>query len=230
MDVTPDSTDKDLMTFHTKAYTTSGELYLVGNNTGKKLSGAVFKAKRAEMKQRHLKVPDSQFPFAKAAVFGLPKHEIIFFSDFISTDPFTVDVLVSKERGMVNHPYFTGSGDHVNSQMQMDFYRQFGTAVCYKTGLWSPTSKLMMVALQDISYKHYIEFGSVFQLKYVKHTIHSVSQFTTFDKTEIGKPSREWATDKFVCIEAKCEQFGKLCSTIKFWMAQTDGKVRRAKL
>lgn len=178
----------------------------------KKLNGMVFNSKRAEMKQRHPKTSDPQFPFAKPKLFNLPTNEVplplgthshmelIFFSDFTNLNPFTLSALVSKERGIKNHPYWTGSGDHVNSQMQLDMYRQFGFGLCYKMGLWAPNATLALAALKEISYRHYVEFDSVFELEYAGHSIHPIASFCPYDKTEIGMPCSEWATDKFVLV------------------------------
>lgn len=201
----------------------------------RKLSGQVFNVKRAEMKQRHPKISDDKFPFTKPKNLNLANDEIIFFSDFTQTNPFTVEALVSKERGMTKHSYWTGSGDHVNSQMQVDLYRQFGMAICFKIGLWPPNAQLAVVAVKNVSYEHFIEFGSVFQLQYVRHAVHPATSFKTFDETESGMPSNEWklTTDKFVYVEAAMSQFGKPCSTIQMWLVQTNGKgqsSRRSKL
>eukprot|EP01126_Amoeba_proteus_P041523 TRINITY_DN4471_c0_g1_i2.p1 TRINITY_DN4471_c0_g1~~TRINITY_DN4471_c0_g1_i2.p1 ORF type:complete len:201 (+),score=30.98 TRINITY_DN4471_c0_g1_i2:334-936(+) len=134
----------DTLRFRFEGFTSNGVSFVKRTDKVKKLSGEKFKKQRRTMKRRHPKVDDANFHFFDWGTLG--ENEISFFyvaSEGLAqfpgqttnlmgrTDETTVvllklKALVSVERGLTNHPYWTGSGDHVNSMMQIELYQHFG--------------------------------------------------------------------------------------------------------
>ena len=117
-----------------------------------------FEAWRAKAKQKAAKPVDvSGFEFAPAELVGVAGQDQCFVSTLIDGKSPSVKAMVPKTAGfMPEHPYHSGSGDHVNSNQLADVVRQF-------VNLWR--GKIMILSSGTIAFNRYVELDRPFDIR-----------------------------------------------------------------
>ncbi|MEP2990366.1 MAG: hypothetical protein ABJN65_00690 [Parasphingorhabdus sp.] len=119
-----------------------------------------FEAWRAKAKQKAPEAVDvSQFEFANVEQVGLADQSHCFVSPLVAGDQPAVQAMVPKATGfMPQHPYHSGSGDHVNSNQLADVVRQF-------VNLWR--GEIMILSSGTIEFNRYVELDRPFNVRLI---------------------------------------------------------------
>ena len=98
--------------------------------------------------------------------------------------------VVSKRMAMEEHPYYEGSGDHVNTQMQSDLFLQFCAAVCRKVmGVEADSFVTVASSMQML---RFVEFDVETLLELTETAAATVSD-KPFEDTAPFEVAREWS-------------------------------------
>lgn len=121
-------------------------------------------------------------------------------------------VILPRHYIMEEHPYLTGSGDHVNSQHQSTLYFQFGVLF---------SRQVHGVATQDLVAAHihflsFVEFDLPLELCAQHWSL--VDTTERFEDVEPGEPSADTGS-RHVRLEACLRQANKCCSTAVIYLS-----------
>jgi len=162
----------------------------------------MMKKLRDSSLQQNLPVDDKDFDFYD------PENNDIFFADFELGE--RARCLMTLERSLANHPLFSGSGDHVNTQMFTDqvekllpiwLEKKFGNR--YSSKQWFPKE-------YDLDLRRVIEMEHVFEIEIESCT--------------------PWRSHGFH-MNTKFYQFNDLCVQIDmFFLPDVFASIREAKL
>ena len=127
-------------------------------------TGVVFKNrdfnKWRETSKKQVKTPlkASDFTYAQAADSGKKSKVEVFLGAVIEDKAIG---LITDENGFTpNHPYITGSGDHVNATHLAD--------ICHQLIRQRHGSGDFVIMNGDMRFKHYVELGQIFEIVLTK--------------------------------------------------------------
>lgn len=132
---------------------------------------------------------DIRFPtsLTKSSLVELNTSQSIGSSSPDSSPIFALSCFVSFQRGLVEHPYWIGTGDHVNSHHQLDLYLQFARLLCHEAGILIPDD-FAIVAVKSVQLKKFVELDALydFQLQSASWLQATDSNVKSLDKITLG--------------------------------------------
>lgn len=170
--------------------------------------------------------PDNKFDFVAYQIIAskCPAQSFMA-SKPLSENPFTVSVLVSFIRGLLEHPYWLGSGDHVNSSMLLELFQQFGAYVCHHFKL-EQSQDFEIMAVENCEFKKFIELETLFEIQLVGIKSVSLKDSAPLESTPEGFPSNDWGIPTCLRLDVRVIQFGAVCCVCQFYVNAQDHRAK----
>jgi hypothetical protein len=128
-----------------------------------------------------------------------------------STPKWSSRVVLSRRMAMEEHPYYGGSGDHVNTGMQADLFLQFATSVC-RAVLGIAADSFVTVA-SSMEMLRFVEFDVEMAFELVGTSCAKVSN-RSFADASAFEVAREWSDveGELRVVRAQLLQQDRVCS------------------
>ncbi len=149
--------------FELKFYDASDALVYRMSGKGVVFQNRDFEGWRAKAKQKITEPMDAaDFDYAPCASVGVATQKESFVSPLINGAAPSAHALITASNGFIpDHPYHSGSGDHVNANHLADIGNQFAHLV---TG-WPA----LTITSGEISFNRYVELGQIFTVNLIEH-------------------------------------------------------------
>ena len=159
-DLPPDPPEKDRPGFRLTFFDDAGNLVcrIVG-------AGVIFQTRDFESWRKAAKVDAksdqsiNDFAYAPASALGVHSEIERFVSPLSGDDPPSATALVTRENGIIpEHPYHSGSGDHVNANHLVDTGLQFAHLIFERP---------LTCIGGEMKFRRYVELGKAFRMEAV---------------------------------------------------------------
>ncbi len=184
----PAHTD-DKLAFETDLYDAEGRL--IAHIRGK---GVVFRTrdfeswrKGSKSKAQKAQSAATDFTYAAREAVGLSAIELPLIAPLTSeSDALATSALITKKNGLMpGHPYFSGSGDHVNTPHLAEVARQVASYLC--------DGEAVTVTAAEMDMHRYIEFGTPFEIAVKQPSDRKVELAVSQLDRSCAKIVLEWA-------------------------------------
>ncbi|MGQ7829725.1 hypothetical protein [Altererythrobacter sp. Z27] len=144
----------DKLAFETRLFDTAGRLIVTMRGRGVVFRNRNFEAWRAEAKREVSHDAPAGFAYAPRELLGLSERELPLVSCLTGK---CATALVTKANGLMpGHPYFSGSGDHVNAPHLAEIARQVVSLMC--------DGAPFLVTGGEMDMRRYIELDCAFDI------------------------------------------------------------------
>ena len=157
-DLPPGPVEKDRPGFRLTFFDDAGDLVCRLVGAGVIFQTRDFEAWRSTTKEKtNDDLPMSDFTYARASALGVHSDSECFVSPLIGDEKPKAEALITKENGLMpNHPYHSGSGDHVNANHLVDAGMQFAHLAF---------GRPLVCVGGEMTFRHYVELGRPFLLR-----------------------------------------------------------------
>jgi hypothetical protein len=147
------------LAFETCLFDADGQLIVTKRGRGVVFRNRNFEAWRAEAKGEVSHHEPASLAYAPRELLGLSKRELPLVSPLIGH---CATALVTKANGLMpGHPYFSGSGDHVNAPHLAEIARQVVSLLC--------DGAPFLVTGGEMDMRRYIELDCAFDIAITEH-------------------------------------------------------------